>query len=98
MKDSWDCGQLPVSLVRRRARAYLLVNVELSENLGRVKEVLVLEDPVSCQHTRLVNRVYGTDFFAFQASRGRLRIKAIQYPLTRNRMVMKAWTAASGTM
>jgi hypothetical protein len=48
-------------------------------------------------------RVYGkrvcrTDFFAFHASRGRFRIRAIQYPLTRNRMVMKAWTAASGTM
>lgn len=38
---------------KNRARAYLLVDVELSENLGRVQEVLVLEDPVSCQHTCL---------------------------------------------
>lgn len=37
-------------------------------------------------------------FFAFQASRGKLRIMAIQYPLIRNRMVKKAWTAASGMM
>lgn len=35
------------------ARAYLLVDVELSENLGRVQKVLVLEDPVSYEHMSL---------------------------------------------
>ena len=39
------------------ARAYLLVDVELSENLGRVQKVLVLEDPVTCQHTCLRERI-----------------------------------------
>lgn len=40
----------------------------------------------------------GTYFFAFHAKRGRFRIKATQYPLTRNSTVRKAWTAASGMM
>ena len=33
------------SSVGGSVQSYLLVNIELSEDLGRVKEVLVLEDP-----------------------------------------------------
>lgn len=37
-------------------------------------------------------------FFALNATRGRFRSKAIQYPFIRKRNVRKAWTAASGMM
>ena len=37
-------------------------------------------------------------FFALYASNGRLRIKAIQYPLIKKSTVRKACTAASGTI
>jgi hypothetical protein len=77
--------------------SYLLVHIELPEDLRRVQQVLVLKDPTTIS-MRLTLIVIGTYFFPFQANSGRFRISAIQYPLMRNRKVRKAWTAASGMM
>jgi hypothetical protein len=61
--------------------------------------MLVLKDPDTISNVPVIIWVdVDTYFFAFQANRGRFRIKAIQYPLMRNRKVRKAWTAASGMM
>ena len=63
--------------------------------------MLVLEDPWSHVSAVLKIACYTNTrsyFFALYARRGRLRIRAIQYPLIRKRAVRKACTAASGTM
>ena len=40
--------------------------------------------------------VMATYFLTLKASNGRFNARATQYPFIRNRMVKKAWTAASG--
>jgi hypothetical protein len=80
--------------------SYLLVNVQLPEDLGRVEQVVLLEDPIPSQYSCSQTAQLGlcTYFLPFQANRGRFRISATQYPLIRKRKVRKPWTAASGTM
>ena len=70
----------------------LLVHVELPEDLGRVEQVLVLEDPAQVLLVYMFARRFKaasanalesfaeneTYFFAFQATRGRLRISGTQ--------------------
>ena len=70
---------------------YLLVDVKLPEDLGRVEKVVLLEDPSSSQYSFSQTAQLGlyTYFLPFQASRGRLRIRATQYPLMRKRKVRK---------
>jgi hypothetical protein len=67
------------------------VDVELPEDLGRVKQVVLLEDPSSSQYSSSPTAqpdLY-TYFLPFQANRGRFRIRATQYPLMRKRKVRK---------
>lgn len=77
------------------------MNVQFPEYLRRVEEVLVVKNPNPPQSQYgymqgILSRA--ADFLALKPSRGRLRRRAIQYPLTRKRTVRKAWTAASGMM
>ena len=77
------------------------MDIQLPEDLRRVKQVLVLEDSglVSNASRRgIFSTGTQTHFFAFHANSGKFRIIAIQYPLMTNKKVRKAWTAASGTM
>jgi hypothetical protein len=71
--------------------AYLLMNIQLPEDLCRVEQMVLLKDPFLGQYTFLHARfgVY-TYFLPFHAKRGRFRISATQYPLIRNRKVRKA--------
>lgn len=74
------------------------MDVELSEDLSCIQQVLVLKDPVLISTHHLACNDAETYFFPFHANKGRFKISAIQYPLMRNRKVRKAWTAASGMM
>ena len=80
--------------------SYLLVHIELPEDLRCVQQMLVLKDPVTVSIVLIPWYSHGpaTYFFPFHANRGRFRINAIQYPLMRNKKVRKACTAASGMM
>lgn len=82
-------GSQPCSTGRANGTTDLLVYVELPEDLGRVQEMLVLEDPVPI-NTLLHAVMCPTYFLPFQANRGRFRIRATQYPLMRKRKVRKA--------
>lgn len=83
---------------------YLLVHIKLAENLGGIKQVGVINNSSS----RVVRKTYSTlrqysssraaHFLMLYPSRGRLRIRATQYPLIKNKKVKKPWTAASGRM
>jgi hypothetical protein len=78
---------------------FLLVHIKLPEDLCRIQEMLVLEDSASVSARSWPKSLVAcTYFLPFQASRGRLRMSAIQYPLIRKSVVRKAWTAASGMM
>lgn len=70
--------------------SYLLMDVQLPEDFRRIKQVVLLEDPVQRQYVLHATSIMYTYFFPFHARRGRLRISAIQYPLIRNRKVRKA--------
>jgi hypothetical protein len=68
---------------------------------NRVEKVLVLHDPnidISFSYIWRGALEGGTYFFAFHPSKGKFKISASQYPLTKNKSVRKAWTAASGMM
>lgn len=89
----------------RPMEPYLLVHVELAEDLRGVEEMGVVDDPglesASCTRGREREREGergDTYFLAFQPTRGKLRMRGSQYPLMRKRKVRKAWTAASGMM
>lgn len=69
---------------------YLLMDIQLPEDLCRVEQVVLLEDSSICQQTRPSTSVEKTYFLPFHAKRGRFRMSAIQYPLMRNRKVRKA--------
>lgn len=78
---------------------YLLVHIKLPENLGRVQEMGVVEDPRSLSAMRpLPKDSPSTYFLTFHPRRGRLRINGSQYPLIRNMNVRNPWTATSGMM
>jgi hypothetical protein len=95
MNDSWRIVSLldtsgylsaPASL-----GAYLLMNVQLPEDLCRVEQMVLLEDPVICQYNAsLLDQSNSTYFLPFHAKRGKLRMSATQYPLMRNKNVRKA--------
>ena len=91
-------ARLLVVVEAKYQSAYPLVRVQLPENLGCVKEMLVLENPVKCKCHVCSQTGCSTYFFAFHASSGKFRIKASQYPLIKNMKVRNAWTAASGMM
>jgi hypothetical protein len=80
------------------------MDVKLAEDLGRIKQVSVVDDPGKCvspsasSNSEIISRTLLTYFLAFQAIKGRLRMRGSQYPLMRNRKVKKAWTPASGMM
>ena len=81
----------------------LLVHVQLPEDLGRVQEMGVIDNPRQNSQYIAVPRaqVYmhrTTYFLTFQATSGTLRTRGSQYPLIRNRKVRKPWTATSGMM
>jgi hypothetical protein len=77
---------------------HFLMDIQLSEDLGGIQKMLVIDD--SFNNVRIFYfrafLPFSTNFFAFHASKGKLRMKASQYPLMRNRAVKKACTAASG--
>lgn len=80
---------------------YLLVHIKLPENLGRVEEMGVVENPRS--QSAMPMRPLSADspstyFLTFHPRRGRLRINGSQYPLIRNMNVRNPWTATSGMM
>ena len=83
---------------------HLLVDIQLAEDLGGVKQMSVVNDPVYPVSTFFAPfrakllREYPTHFLTFHPRRGKLRIRGSQYPLMRNRKVMKPWTATSGRM
>lgn len=90
--------------------AYLLVDVQLAENLSRIQEMRVVDDPAKVVSTSLETNIPRSGAYVYcrlrcltylltlYATRGRLRMSATQYPLTRKRNVRKPWTAASGIM
>jgi len=76
---------------------YLLMLVQLAEDLGCIEEMLVVHDPsMPCQSSVRIIEAVDTHFLPFHARSGMLRAKAIQYPFIRKRTVRKACTAASG--
>ena len=81
---------------------FLLVHVQLAEDLSRIQQVLVLVDPVFVSLVLplgLRNKGKKTTyFFALNANNGKFNTIATQYPLMINRKVRNPWTAASGTM
>ncbi len=68
------------------------MNIQFPENLGRIKEMLVVKDPasviLSAHVCFLVHE--GTHFFALKARRGRFNNNASQYPLIKKRKVRNA--------
>lgn len=85
------------------------MDIEFSEDFRGVEKVLIVEYSVErlVATFKLVRSglpLGGREergwayFLAFHASKGRLSTSAIQYPLTKKRMVRNACTAASGTM
>jgi hypothetical protein len=79
--------------------SYLLVYVQLPEDLGCVQEMLVLKDSAWVSTSACVySHCFCTYFLPFQINRGRFRTSASQYPLMRKRIVRKPCTAASGMM
>lgn len=83
-------------------RTNLLVDVKLAEDLSGVQKMGVVKNPASRQLTFTLQRIApchaGTDFLMFQARSGRFKIRGTQYPLIKNKKVIKAWTANSGRM
>lgn len=95
-----DVSDLLPGMMQRGGVRYLLVDVQLPENLGRIQQVRVLDNPevwrqFYVRHVRGSGHPY---FLMFHARRGRFRIRATQYPLMRKRKVRNPWTAASGMM
>jgi len=89
MKDSCVA---PVNLpaippVIRIVLSYLLVHIQLPEDLGRVEQMRVLVYPGPKFSTQSSTGDCITHLKPFQAVSGRFRINAIQYPLTRNKKV-----------
>lgn len=74
------------------------MDVELAEDLSRIEEVGVVNDPQLLLVFRLEFQDWVTYFLTFQPRRGKLRIRGTQYPLIRKRKVKKPCTAASGIM
>lgn len=74
------------------------MDIELSEYLRGVEKMLILKDSGLLSACPSGWGSSNAHFFALYASNGRLRTRAIQYPLMRKRAVRKACTAASGTM
>jgi hypothetical protein len=69
------------------------MDVQLPEDLCRVEQVVLLENPTCLCQPGTPPPIIAPDstyFFPFHAKRGRLRISATQYPLMRNRKVRKA--------
>jgi hypothetical protein len=83
------------------SETHLFMNVQLPEDLGRIKKVLVFKNPIrqllSGSHLARGAECL-TYFLPLNANNGKFSNNANQYPLMRNRKVKKACTAASGTM
>lgn len=77
---------------------YLLVHIQLPEDLSRVQKVCVLIYPVVRQQLLSGSFITASYLFAFHAVSGRFSTNATQYPLIRKRNVRRPWTAASGIM
>lgn len=64
------------------------MNVEFSEDLSSIQQVGVVHDPnARLAKMKCSTRLEDTYFLAFHATRGKLRTRAIQYPLMRNKKV-----------
>ena len=75
-KDSY----LLVSVIKNGSTivAYLLVHVQLPENLSSIQKVGVVNDPRMGLARSLGIRAQEPYFFTFHARRGKLRIRATQ--------------------
>ncbi len=63
---------------KQNRSSYLLMDVELSEYLRRVKKMLILKDSGLLSVSPLWPWCRNAHFFALYASNGRLRTRAIQ--------------------
>lgn len=75
------------------------MHIQFPEDLCGIKKVIVVENPrILSACSWPLRYAISSHFFALNATRGRFRSRAIQYPFIRKRNVRKAWTAASGMM